>query len=156
MSAPRHVETRRTCLAYSPGGHLAELERALDGITFVDCFHVTYRGGRPSSLPARRVYRLCHPRRSLLRTLVNALGALRVLVRERPRLVVSTGADVAVPTVLLSKLFGAQVVYIETAAALDGSLSGRLCYHVADLFIVQWPDQLVRYPRAVLAGGPLL
>jgi len=156
MTAPRHVETRRTCLAYSPGGHLAELERALDGIAFTDCFHVTYGPGRPTTLPARRTYRLCHPRRSVIRTLRNALGALLVLFRERPRLVISTGADVAVPTVLLSKLFGARIVYIETAAALDGSLSGRLCHRVADLFVVQWPDQLARYPRAVLARGPLL
>lgn len=156
MSAPRHVETRRTCLAYSPGGHLAELERALEGIVFTDCFHVTYGAGRASSLPARRVYRLCHPRRSVLRTLANALGALVVLLRERPRLVISTGADVAVPTVLSSKLFGARIVFIETAAALEGSLSGRLCYRVADLFVVQWPDQLARYPGAVLAKGPLL
>jgi len=156
MTVPRHVETRRTCLAYSPGGHLAELERALEGITFTDCYHVTYGPGRPTTLPARRIYRLRHPRRSVIRTLWNALEALLVLLRERPRLVISTGADVAVPTVLLSKLFGARIVYIETAAALEGSLSGRLCHRVADLFVVQWPEQLARYPRAVLARGPLL
>jgi hypothetical protein len=156
VSAPRHVERRRTAFAYSPGGHLAELERALEGIHFTDCFHVTYGEGRPTRLPANRIYRLCHPRRSALRTLANAVGALVVLLRERPRLVISTGADVAVPTVLLGKLFGAQIVYIETAAALQGSLSGRLCYRVADLFVVQWPEQLRRYPRAVLAAGPLL
>ncbi len=156
MTETRYHERRRTCLAYSAGGHLAELERALDGIVFDDCFHVTYAGGRAPTIPARRIYRLCHPRRSMLRTLVNAFQAFLILWRERPRLVISTGADVAVPTVLLSKLFGAEVVYIETAAALDGSLSGRLCYPVADLFIVQWPDQLRVFPRAVLAKGPLL
>ncbi len=156
MKAFRHVEHRRTCLAYSPGGHLAELERALEGIDFTDCFHVTYGAGRPSTLPTHRHYRLCHPRRSVLRTIANAIGALLILFREWPRLVVSTGADVAVPIVLLSKLVGARIVYIETAAALDGSLSGRLVYPVADLFIVQWPDQLKIYPRAVLAEGPLL
>jgi UDP-N-acetylglucosamine:LPS N-acetylglucosamine transferase len=92
----------------------------------------------------------------VLRTLANAVGALAVLLRERPRLVISTGADVAVPTVLLGKLLGAQVVYIETAAAPEGSLSGRICHRVADLFIVQWPEQARRYPGAVVASGPLL
>lgn len=156
MSGPRHVETRRTCLAYSPGGHLAELERALEGIVFRDCFHVTYCGGRPSGIPARRTYALCHPRRSALRTLVNAAQALLVLLRERPRLVISTGADVAVPTVLLGKLLGARIVFIETAAAPEGSLSGRICSRIADLFVVQWPEQASRHPRAVRASGPLL
>ncbi|MCX8100461.1 MAG: UDP-N-acetylglucosamine transferase subunit ALG14 [Geminicoccaceae bacterium] len=156
MNRIRHVERRRTCLAYSPGGHLSELERALEGIDFLDCFHVTFGGGRPTRLPARRVYSLCHPRRSIARTLLNAFQALLLLALERPRLVISTGADVAVPCVVLSKLVGARVVYIETAAALEGSLSGRICYRVADLFVAQWPEQRAVYPRAVIASGPLL
>ncbi|MCS7267580.1 MAG: UDP-N-acetylglucosamine transferase subunit ALG14 [Geminicoccaceae bacterium] len=156
MSEILHVEPRRTCLAYSRGGHLAELERALEGIVFLDCYHVTYGGGRPTRLAARRIYSLCHPRRSFLRTLLNALQAFFVLLRERPRLVISTGADVAVPTVILGKLSGAEVIFIETAAALRGSLSGRLCRRFADLFIVQWPEQKARFPEAQLASGPLL
>ncbi len=156
MSAILHVEPRRTCLAYSRGGHLAELERALEGIMFLDCYHVTYGGGRPTNLPARRIYNLCHPRRSFLRTLVNAVQALVVLLRERPELVISTGADVAVPTVILGKLLGARVIFIDTAAAPNGSFSARLCRRFADLLIVQWPEQKARFPEAVLARGLLL
>ena len=43
---PTWTETRRTCLAYSPGGHLSELLRATAGIAFADCFHVTFKSGR--------------------------------------------------------------------------------------------------------------
>ena len=43
---PLWVETRRTCWAYSPGGHLAELERATAGLRFADRFDVTFAGGR--------------------------------------------------------------------------------------------------------------
>lgn len=156
MSAPVWTERRRTCWAYSPGGHLAELERATEGIAFTDCFHVTFAGGRPPLQPPRRVYHVCHPRRSVLRTALNALQALRILLRERPRLVLSAGADVAVPTLLLGRILGARVVYVETAAEIGPSLSGRLVYPFADLFIVQWPEQQLRYPRAVLARGLLL
>ena len=39
---------------------------------------------------------------------------------------------------------------------LEPTLSGRLLYPFADLFIVQWPEQLAAFPRAVLASGPLL
>jgi len=152
---PRWHETRRTCLAFSPGGHWAELERATAGITFNDVFHVTFDDGRPAPSGIRR-YLVCHPRRSIRRTLHNAWQSFCILRRERPDLVISTGADVAVPVLLLAKLFKARVVFIETAGSAAPTLAGRLVYPVADLFIVQWPDRLERFPKAVLAEGLLL
>jgi len=148
-------ETRRTALVASAGGHRAELDRALAGIVFGDAFRVTYRHPHRSAddLPVRH---LVHPRRSPLRTLANALQALWLVLRERPRLVVSTGADVAVPFLWWAKLCGARIVFVETGGSLAPSLSGRLVYPIADLFVVQWPQQLARYPRAVLAKAPLL
>ncbi len=150
------IERRRTCLAYSPGGHYAELRRALEGIRFTDCFHVTYRSEHASPAPGVRVLHLCHPRRSPFRFLVNAIQALVVVVRERPRLVISTGADVTLAVLVWGKLFGARVVFIETGGSLEPSLTGRLVYPFADLFVVQWPQKLDRFPRAVLAEGLLL
>ena len=67
---PAWTERRRTCWAYSPGGHLAELERATAGIPFTDRFDVTFAGGRPPTEPPRRTYLVCHPRRSIWRTLL--------------------------------------------------------------------------------------
>ena len=158
---PTWTETRRTCLAYSPGGHLSELLRAIAGIAFADCFHVTYRSGRlapeqAAGAGAPRIYHLCHPRRSPWRTLANAAQAVLILLRERPRLVISTGADVAVPVVVLGKLLGATTVFVETGGTVEPSLAGRLCYPFSDLFLVQWPEKLRAFPRAVLADGLLL
>jgi beta-1,4-N-acetylglucosaminyltransferase len=154
--SPVWTETRRTCWAYSPGGHLAELERATEGIRFTDRFDVTFAGGRPPRQAPRRTYYVCHPRRSVWRTLRNLARSLVIAVRERPGLVISTGADVAVPVCILARLLGARLVFIETAGELAPTLAGRLVYPFADLFIVQWPEKLARFPRAVLASGPLL
>ncbi|WP_051329487.1 glycosyltransferase family protein [Geminicoccus roseus] len=150
------VETRRTCFAYSPGGHLAELLRATDGIRFTDLYHVTFRSGRDIGLAGQRVHHVCHPRRSVARTLVNAVQSAIVLLRERPELIVSTGADVAVATLLLGRLFGARLVFVETGGTLAPSLTGRLVYPFCDLFVVPWPEKLDAFPDAVLASGPLL
>jgi UDP-N-acetylglucosamine:LPS N-acetylglucosamine transferase len=149
------VEQRRTALVASAGGHWAELDRAVAGIVFTHAVRVTYRHAhrRADALPVRY---LLHPRRSLLRTLINALQALLLVVWERPRVVISTGADVAVPFLWWAKLFGARIVFIETGGSLAPSLSGRLVYPIADLFVVQWPQQLARYPRAILARTLLL
>ncbi len=57
---------------------------------------------------------------------------------------------------VLGKLLGARVVYIESGATLAPSLTGRLAYPFADLFIVPWPEKLAAFPRAQLASGPLL
>ena len=156
MTAPMWTETRRTCWAYSPGGHLTELERATAGIRFADCFHVTFASGRPPPPGARRVYHVCHPRRSPLRTLRAAVETWRILRAERPALLLSTGADVALPAIVLAKLTGTLVIFVESAGDLKPSLTGRLAYPFADLFIVQWPEKLKAFPRAVLANGPLL
>jgi hypothetical protein len=150
------VERRRACWAYSPGGHLAELERATEGIAFTDCLHVTFAGGRQPAAGGFRLYHVTHPRRSPWRTLRAAWETWRILRRERPALVLSTGADVALPAILLGKLLGAIVIYVESGATLAPSLTGRLAYPFADLFIVPWPEKLAAFPRAQLASGPLL
>ena len=166
-TAPLWHESRRICLAFSPGGHWAELERATAGISFADVLHVTFDDGRPGDdgrpsddgrpgLAGIRRYHVCHPRRSVLRTALNAWQSLAILWRERPAVVISTGADVAVPILILAKLFRIRVIFIETAGSAEPTLAGRLVYPFADLFIVQWPERLERYPKAVLAQGLLL
>lgn len=148
-------EKRKVALVASAGGHRAELDRALAGIRFLRAFRVTYRHphAEPDDLPT---FFLPHPRRRLLATLANAILALVLVLRERPEVVISTGADVAVFFLFWAKLSGARIVFIETCGSLAPSLSGRLIYPIADLFIVQWPDQHLRFPRAVVASAPLL
>ena len=48
---------------------------------------------------------------------------------------------------------GIKVVYIESFARVyNPSLTGKLVYNLADLFMVQWEDMLERYPKAMLGG----
>lgn len=148
-------ETRRTLLAFSPGGHFAELERALEGIDFDDRHYLTFRSARPLKL-AGPVHFVAHPRRQVGATLVNFWQSYWLLRRLRPQIVISTGADVAVPVFVLARCFGIPTIFIETGGSLEPTLAGRLCYRFADLFIVQWPERLQVFPRAQLADGLLL
>lgn len=154
-----YVETRKTCLIYSPGGHYTELSKALDGITFSDCYHVTFPLGDADhydDTQAPRFY-LTHPRRNPFRLLRNALESWRLLKRERPALILSTGADVAAATLILGKMFfGCRTVFIESAGDIRPTLTGRLVYPFCDLFIIQWPEKQKHFPRAVLSEGILL
>lgn len=153
------TEARKTCLIYSSGGHYAEIKRALAGILFTNVYHVTFAIDDKSPQVdnvARRIF-ITHPRRQVLRTLKNTWESFWLLRQERPRFIISTGADVAVPTLLLGKLlFGCKIIFIESAGDITPTLTGRIVYPFCDLFIVQWREKLQYFPKAVLSEGVLL
>jgi UDP-N-acetylglucosamine:LPS N-acetylglucosamine transferase len=87
---------------------------------------------------------------NLLRNLVLAVGTLRA---ERPDVIVSDGAGLAVPFFWLSRWFGARTVYLEVYDRIDSAtMTGRLVGPVTDRMVVQWDAQLESYPGAVVAG----
>jgi beta-1,4-N-acetylglucosaminyltransferase len=88
--------------------------------------------------------------KNLLRNIPFALGVIR---RTRPRVILTTGAGVAVPFAWLGRLFGARVIYVESFTRIDSmSLSMRMIAPVAERLYVQWPELAHRYPRARYAG----
>ena len=55
----------------------------------------------------------------------------------------------------LGKLFGSKIIFIETFANSESkTLSGKMIYPIANLFIVQWKEMLKLYPKAIY-GGPI-
>jgi UDP-N-acetylglucosamine:LPS N-acetylglucosamine transferase len=86
----------------------------------------------------------------------NAALAARLLVRERPSLLVSAGAGVAVPFFVAAWLLRIPTVYIEVYDRVDTpTMTGRLCGPFTTRRIVQWQSQLAFYPDAHVVG-PLL
>jgi len=114
----------------------ADALEALDGERVVTCHHPTTR-----NIP------------NLLRNLRLALGTIR---KERPDLIISDGAGVAVPFFWLSRWSGARTVYLEVYDRLDSeTMTARLVRPVTDLFAVQWDAQLACNPGAVVVGPVL-
>lgn len=84
---------------------------------------------------------------------LNVLLAWRVLRRTRPRVILSTGAAIAVPFAWVGRLLGVKVVYVESVTRVDTpSLSARLVAPVASRVYVQWPELAARLRRARYAG----
>jgi UDP-N-acetylglucosamine:LPS N-acetylglucosamine transferase len=76
-----------------------------------------------------------------------------VLRDERPHLVVSTGAGVALPFFVVARLLGIPTAYIEVYDRIDTrTLTARLCRPFTSLFCVQWEEQRVLYPGAHVIG----
>lgn len=83
----------------------------------------------------------------------NCIKSLYLYFKKKPKYIITTGAHTAVPMCYIGKLFGSKIIYIETFANIHTkSLSGKLVYPIADLFIVQWKSMLKLYPKAKYGG----
>ncbi len=77
------------------------------------------------------------------------------MCKEKPDVIISTGALATVPFCIAGKLMKKKVIYIESFARVDSpSLTGKIMYKLklADLFIVQWVEMLQFFPKAVVGG----
>ena len=92
--------------------------------------------------------------RNIKNLIKNTFVALRVLRKEKPDLVISSGAAVAVPFFYIAKLMGKKLIYIEVFDRIDKpTLTGKLVYPIVDEFIVQWDEMKKVYPKAINLGS---
>jgi beta-1,4-N-acetylglucosaminyltransferase len=145
----------RVVLACSPGGHLAQLHRLRGWWEQHERLWVTFDSEHARSVLAGELVSWAyHPTTRNVPNLLRNLGlAARVLSRYRPQLVVSNGAGVAFPFFVVAKILRIPTVYIEVVDRVDfPTLTGRLCYPLSDLFLLQWEEQRRSYPRGVVVG----
>lgn len=145
----------KIALVGSSGGHLTHLLLLKPWWAQHDRFWVTFdKPDARSALVEERAYWCHHPtNRNLPNLLRNTALAWRLLRRERPDVIISTGAAAAVPFFVLGRMFGAMTVYVEVYDRISSpTLTGRLVYPIAHRFVVQWPEQQRFYPRSELFG----
>lgn len=146
----------KVLLVCSSGGHLTQLMCLESWWSDQERTWVTFDSeDATSKLEGERVVFAHHPTtRNVKNLLRNTFLAWRLLRRERPEVVVSTGAGVAVPFFWLARAMGIRTIYLEVFDRIDSpTLTGRLCRPVTDLFLVQWPEQSQHYKDAVLLGS---
>lgn len=78
---------------------------------------------------------------------------LKIWSRYRPKVIISTGSNIAVPLFVIGKMRGSKIVFIETRAKVySRSMTGILVRHICDQIYVQWPEMLKQYPKAKYCG----
>jgi UDP-N-acetylglucosamine:LPS N-acetylglucosamine transferase len=150
--------TKKICFTASLGGHLEEIAKLAELRNQYEIFLVTEKGGFIELTICKRVYHLSQINRKEIlfipKFIKTFFQSFYILLRERPQSIISTGALVTVPICFLSKIMGKRVIYIESFARVDtASLTGKLMYRIADLFIVQWEELLTVFPKAVYGGS---
>lgn len=156
-ASPRRL---RVCLAASGGGHVRQLLDLEPVWSEHDYVFITEDTALGQTLARdHRTLFLPHfawgqakqgaPLKMIGRALTSFFRSLRFMLRERPDVVISTGAGAVIFPVLWGRLLGAHVVVIESFARFDGpSLFGRIAGPLANDMIVQSPKLASFYPRA--------
>ena len=126
----------------SAGGHWVQLQRMLPifeehDVAFVTT-HADYRGESASY----RFYVVndASSWSSKLKLAQMAVRLFLIVVRERPDIVISTGAACGYFSILFGKLIGSRTIWIDSMANVDKmSMAGRLARRYSDLWLTQWP-----------------
>ena len=123
---------------------MAEASYVLDALRSHDIFYITFLREDTKSL--KNAHFVEDPKRNPFALLKNIIQTAKILAKEKPGAILTTGAGVAVPACYMAKLMGKKVIYLESFCRIDQpSLSGRLLYPIADLFLVQWKQMLSKY-----------
>ena len=100
-----------------------------------------------------RTYFIRHSERDLL-FFMNLFEAWQILRKERPNVILSTGASPAVPFAVVGRLFGARCIYVESLARMTApSLTGRIMYWLADRFFYQSQALAKSFPKGEYGGS---
>lgn len=144
---------KQLCVVCSAGGHLAEALAAIRE-TDVDRYFITKQDEHiKNRLDGQRVFYVEDPHTSILGYMKNAIQSLSIFVRERPRIILTTGAGIALPTCLYGWLYGSKIIFVESGARVTTmSKTGKLLYHLADMSYVQWPSLQRQYPKSICVG----
>ena len=153
------MKKKKICFAASSGGHLEQimmLKPLMD--KYPDSFIVTEKTPYAPNLKGERVIYIKQVNRREWQFpflfLWDTVSAIKILVREKPDVIISTGVLAVVPLCVLGKLFGKKLIYIESFAKVtSATISGKLLYKYADRFYVQWKSMLDIFPEATYIGG---
>lgn len=145
----------------STGGHLTEMLMLNDLFKQYDYHIITEKTKSTASMIKKynkkinflfygtKDHLLIYP----FKLIANCFKSLYYYFKIRPDFIITTGAHTAGPMCCIGKIFGSKIIYIETFANIKSkTITGKLIYHFADLFLVQWESMLKLYPKATYSG----
>jgi beta-1,4-N-acetylglucosaminyltransferase len=147
-------KNKKIGLICSPGGHLVEVLQLLEAFEGYPIFFLTYK--EKATLNRKNTYWIMNFARNPFSLITGVLKILFIFLKERPKVLFSTGAEIAIPSFYIGKfLFRTKLIYLECSAQVySPSLTGRYVYPITDLFLVQWEPLLRQYGlKARYVGG---
>lgn len=133
----------------SGGGHWVQLRRVAPAFEGCEVVYVTVNPAYRGEVPENRFYAVNDATRwNKIKLVLMLLKIFRILLRERPNVIISTGAAPGYFALRLGRLFGARTVWIDSIANVEClSMSGQKIGPHASLWLTQWP-------HLAAPGGP--
>lgn len=160
--------------ASSPGGHFAQLLAMHDLFDKYQTVIVTNNQLANSSIPELKnvlsIERLTNNRTKTVEVkkkmdriqklpvyLKMLCECFKIWQKYRPKVIISTGSNIAIFLCLVGKLFGSKFVFIETRAKVySKSATGKAVGRMADIVLVQWPEMVEVYEGKAKYLGTLV
>ncbi|MGN9058850.1 PssD/Cps14F family polysaccharide biosynthesis glycosyltransferase [Mediterraneibacter faecis] len=149
---------KKICFAASSGGHYEQLMMLKPLMQKYDSFVLTEKTLYESAEKNEKTYYLKQVNRRelvfLIRMMENLFISLGIFIKEKPDIIICTGVLAMIPMCIIAKICGKKIIYIESFAKVTSATeTGKLMYHIADQFYVQWEPMLKIYPKAIFLGG---
>jgi UDP-N-acetylglucosamine:LPS N-acetylglucosamine transferase len=146
----------KICIVSSCGGHLTEVRCLKPSYEGYEHFYVLNHSAQLLPDMKGRTCFITHSERDW-KFLLNMWEAFQILRKEKPNVILSTGAGPAVPFAIIGRLFfKTRVIFVETITRIGRpSLTGRIMYRLAHDFFYQWAGLRSSFPAARY-GGPLV
>lgn len=147
----------KICLISNSGGHFEQLKQLKVLEKQYDTFFVTNKCPATENIDYIKYYIKTPHARSRIMTLIgyffNFIEAAFILRKEKPHVIISTGAGICIPLCVLGKIKNKKIIFIETFARLESpSRTGKFMYNIADNFIIQHQNLLKYFPDAIYGG----
>lgn len=147
---------KRVLAVSSGGGHWVELLRVTPAMAGAEVAYVTVQRDYVHDVAGARFYAVNDATRwNKAAVLVMAMRLLLIMFRERPDVVLTTGAAPGYFALRFGRWLGAKTIWLDSIAnAEELSMSGRIAGRHADLWLTQWrhlaSDEGPEYAGAVL------
>jgi UDP-N-acetylglucosamine:LPS N-acetylglucosamine transferase len=136
------------CVVASPGGHLTQIMRISRAWEGYSAFYVSTSLTAANFLAKQGRFFIIEEsgRGRIFNTIKCFFQCLRIIIKEKPNVIISGGSGCGSFLCIIGKMFGAKTLWLDSIANVDRmSLSGRVTRPFVDLFIVQWPKHADKY-----------
>jgi UDP-N-acetylglucosamine:LPS N-acetylglucosamine transferase len=134
----------KIALVCTHGGHLTETLQILDAFDGHEIFFATHHSARDDDV--RKIAPAYFSKSINANPILFLMAfpwAFGVLLREKPDVIFSLGAEIALPFFFWGKVFRKKTIYLESWCRISTlSRAGKIAYPYVDVFLVQWPELL--------------
>ena len=125
----------------SGGGHWVQLRRVVPALADHHVIYLTIHPTYRTDVPGAKVHVVNDATRwDRIGSLRMALRILWVILRERPDVVLTTGAAPGYFAIVFGRLVGARTIWLDSIANVEHvSMSGQMVRRHAHLWLTQWP-----------------